>query len=129
MSTAKPTGKAKGERPGEEPAEDSRVVHLTSEDFDEAANGASVPMLVDFWAPWCGPCRMMAPVLEDLAEEYDGRAIIAKVNTDENQDLAIRFGIRGIPSLLIMKDGEEVERIVGVSPAAKLKERIDSVIG
>ena len=129
MSSAESVDNEKGTDAASEAVGTSKVVHLSTEDFDDVLGEASVPILVDFWAPWCMPCRMMAPVLEDLAEEYDGRAIIAKVNTDENQDLAIRFSVRGIPSLLIMNDGNEVDRIVGATPAAKLKERLDTVIG
>ena len=129
MSSAESVDNEKGTDAVGEAGETSKVVHLSTEDFDDVLGEASVPILVDFWAPWCMPCRMMAPVLEELAEEYDGRAIIAKVNTDENQDLATRFSVRGIPSLLIMNEGNEVDRIVGATPAAKLKERLDTVIG
>ena len=129
MSSAESVDNEKGTDAASEDGETSKIVHLSTEDFDDVLGEASVPVLVDFWAPWCMPCRMMAPVLEELAEEYDGRAIIAKVNTDENQDLAIRFSVRGIPSLLIMNEGNEVDRIVGATPAAKLKERLDTVIG
>jgi len=108
---------------------DSKVVHLSAENFDDTIRHASAPVLVDFWAPWCMPCRMMGPVIEELAAEYDGRAIIAKLNTDESQEIAIRYGIRGIPTLLIFKDGEEFDRLVGVTPKAKLKKRLDAAIG
>jgi len=88
--------------------------HLTIEEFDDAIeSGVS---LVDFWADWCGPCRMVAPIIEELGETYDGRALIAKVNVDEQAELSSRFAVMSIPTVIIFKDGEEQGRLVGVSP-------------
>jgi thioredoxin 1 len=91
----------------------AKYVELTSENFnDTVAKGVT---MVDFWAPWCGPCRMIAPVVEELAEEFEGRATIAKVNTDEEQELAVKYGIRSIPAILFFKDGEIVDQMVGAA--------------
>ena len=91
-------------------------IHVDDANFERAVLQAAVPVVVDFWAPWCGPCRMVAPILEEVAKEYSGQAIVAKVNTDENPDWATRFGVRGIPTMLFIKDGKEVDRQVGAVP-------------
>jgi thioredoxin 1 len=91
-------------------------IHVDDANFERAVLQAPVPVVVDFWAPWCGPCRMVAPILEEVAKEYSGKAIVAKVNTDENSDWATRFGVRGIPTMLFIKDGKEVDRQVGAVP-------------
>jgi len=92
------------------------VIHLNSESFDKALHSGQ-PVLVDFWAEWCGPCRMIGPVIEGLAHEYAGRAIMAKVNVDDNPELAGRYGISSIPNVKIFKNSVEVENIVGAVPA------------
>jgi len=86
--------------------------HLTSADFDQVVAGDQ-PVLVDFWAPWCGPCRMIAPVIEEIAGEFEGRAVVGKVNVDEEPGLAQRFGVMSIPTLVILKGGRVVEQAVG----------------
>lgn len=106
----------------------SSLVELTDANFDNELKNATVPMMVDFWAPWCGPCKAVAPVLEDLAVEYGHRLIIAKVNVDEQQATAARFGIRSIPSMIIFKNGAEVSRIIGARPKSDLKASIDPLI-
>ena len=90
--------------------------HLNSVAFDEAVKANPV-MLVDFWAEWCGPCKMLSPAIEELSSQYEGRALVAKVNVDESPDLARRFGVMSIPTVVVLKDGVEVERKVGLMPA------------
>jgi thioredoxin 1 len=104
-------------------------VHVTDDTFQESVLDSPVPVLVDFWAPWCGPCRMIAPIVEELAEAYSGRAVMAKINTDENVQVAQRLGIMGIPTLILFKDGEEVDRVVGFSPRRTLEDKLDAVLG
>ncbi len=84
--------------------------------------------LVDFWAPWCGPCRMIAPVIEELANDYDGKAKICKVNTDEEQDIAIQYGIRSIPTILFFKDGHLVDQMVGAAGKQVIAEKLDALL-
>ncbi len=104
-----------------------KYIELTNDNFDATVNEGVV--LVDFWAPWCGPCRMIAPVIEELAEEYDGKAKICKVNTDEEQEIAVKFGIRSIPTLIFMKNGEVVDQIVGAQSKQVLADKLDSLLG
>ena len=103
-----------------------KYIELTSENFDATVN--SGVSLVDFWAPWCGPCRMIAPVIDELAEEFDGKANICKVNTDEQQELAMKFGIRSIPTILLMKDGEVVETMIGASSKQAFADKLNSLL-
>ena len=91
------------------------MIHFTKETFEKALDEGGL-MMVDFWAEWCGPCRMLGPVIESLAEQYEGRAVVGKINTDEEGELAVRFGIAGIPTVIFFKDGREIERLVGVMP-------------
>ncbi len=90
---------------------------------------SSLPFLADFWAPWCGPCRMVAPVLKDVAGRYRGRALIVKVNTDENQSAGARYQITGIPTLILFSGGREVQRLVGAHPAPAIERLLNSVVG
>lgn len=92
------------------------ALHLTSNDFEENVLNSSEPVLVDFWAEWCNPCRMLAPVIDELANELDGKATVAKVNIDECGDLAMRYGVMSIPTIIAFKNGKEVKRQVGVVP-------------
>jgi thioredoxin len=103
------------------------TLHLTETTFDEAVAASEGPMLVDFWAPWCGPCRAIAPVLDEIARERAGTATIAKVNVDEQPSLAGRFGVRSIPTLLFVKDGKVVDTLVGAVPKPVILERLDSL--
>ena len=97
--------------------------HLTSEDFDKVLTDAGdKPVLVDFFAEWCGPCKMIAPIIEELAGEYEGKALITKVNVDEQQVLAQRFGVMSIPTMIIFKKGEAAEKQIGFVPKAKIEE-------
>ncbi len=103
-----------------------KYIDLTAANF-EATVSAGVAV-VDFWAPWCGPCRMVAPIIEELAEEYEGKAKVCKVNTDEEQDLAVKFGIRSIPTILFLKDGKVVDQMVGAAAKQTFKQKIDSLL-
>lgn len=100
----------------------AKPIAITDDEFEQTVLKSDMPVVVDFWAPWCGPCRAIAPHLEKLAGEYDGRLTIAKVNTDEHQRWAGQLGIQGIPTLIIFKNGEEVERLVGSRPEGFYRE-------
>ena len=104
----------------------TQPVTLTDATFDTAVAQSDQPVLIDFWAPWCGPCNMVAPVIEALAEEYDGKARVAKLNVDENPQVSRRFNIRSIPTLMVFKDGEIVETVVGVRPKAQVEALLDA---
>jgi thioredoxin 1 len=111
------------------PVSDAEPIHVTDATFEETVLEASLPVLVDFWAPWCGPCRMIAPIVEELARAYDGRAVIAKMNTDEQGEAAAKLGIMGIPTLILFKGGQEVDRIVGYAPRHAIEEKLDAILG
>lgn len=103
-----------------------KYVELTAENFE--ATVAQGVTMVDFWAPWCGPCRMIAPVVEELAEDFEGKATIAKVNTDEQQELAVKFGIRSIPSILFFKDGQVADQMVGAASKDVFAGKINALL-
>ncbi len=103
-------------------------VTVTDANFSQEVVESSLPVVVDFWAPWCGPCKMITPVLEELAEEYAGRVKVAKLNTDENQNTAAHHGIQGIPTLLFMKDGKVMDKLVGAAPKPRLAEKIQELL-
>jgi thioredoxin 1 len=102
-------------------------VTITNENFETLKNG-STPFIVDFWAEWCGPCKMIAPILSQLAEEYDGKVIVGKCNVDEAEEVAAQMGIRNIPTLIFFKNGEEVDRSVGAVSKQILQQKFDAVI-
>ena len=106
----------------------SKPVTVTDATFSTEVEHSPLPVLLDMWAPWCGPCRMIAPVLEELASELAGRLRVAKLNVDENQVTASRFNVRSIPTLLVLKSGREVDRLVGVLPKAELMRRLERVL-
>ena len=101
-----------------------KITALTTDTFKSAVASSTTPLLVDFWAPWCGPCKAIAPVLDELATEFDGKVSIAKVNIDENESIAAEYGIRAIPTMLIFKGGRVIEQIVGLLPKATLKSKL-----
>ena len=106
----------------------SKPVEVTDSDFSQTVLESGQPVLVDFWAEWCGPCKMIAPVVEELAEEYEGRFSFTKLDVDSNPKVAMQFGIRSIPALLLFKDGKVAEQVIGAVPKALLKRKIDKVL-
>ena len=105
-----------------------KEVTLTDKNFNGEVINSQTPVLVDFWAVWCGPCKMMGPVIAEIAQEFEGKIKVGKLNVDENQATAARYGIRGIPTLLFFKGGELVNQVVGVQPKAKLVELINKIL-
>ena len=98
-----------------------KVISVNESNFEQEVLNSDVPVLVDFWAPWCGPCRLIAPIVEEIAEEMSGKAKVVKVNTDENPNLAMKYGIRAIPTIMVFKNGRVVDTRVGVQPKEVLK--------
>lgn len=100
------------------------VIEITSENFEKEVSQSEKTVLLDFWATWCGPCRMLSPIVDEIAEEVSESVKVGKVNIDEEQDLAVRFGIMSIPTLVVIKNGKEQKRMIGVQPKATIKEAI-----
>ena len=103
-------------------------IHVTDSAFEKAVLQSETPVIVDFWAPWCGPCKMIAPVLEKIAKEYSGQVVVAKVNTDEDNEWAMKYGVQGIPTLLFVADGKIVHRQVGALPERMLRDVVTQFI-
>lgn len=103
-------------------------LHVTDADFQKTVLDAKTPVLVDFWATWCGPCRMIAPFVEEIARDYAGKAVVAKIDTDANPQTPMKYGILGIPTLIIFKNGREVDRIVGAAPKAAITKKLDAAL-
>ncbi|HVA66078.1 MAG TPA: thioredoxin [Elusimicrobiota bacterium] len=103
-------------------------IHLTDDSFEKEVVQSASPVLVDFWAPWCGPCRMLSPVIEEIANEYTGKIRVAKINTDDHPNSATRFKISAIPTLLFFKDGKVIEQMVGVHSKAEIKKTLDTLV-
>ncbi|MGP2656256.1 thioredoxin [Malaciobacter sp. WC5094] len=104
----------------------SKYIELNNSNFEETTKEGIA--LVDFWAPWCGPCRMLSPVIDELAAEFEGKAKVCKVNSDEEQDLAVKFGVRSIPTIIFMKDGEVVDTMIGASSKQAFADKLNSLI-
>ncbi len=102
-------------------------VQITSENFESLKKGQQ-PLVVDFWATWCGPCRMVAPIISELAAEYDGKILVGKCDVEENEDIALDFGIRNIPTILFFKNGEVVDKLVGAQSKAKFEEKFQALL-
>ncbi len=102
-------------------------VKITNENFESFKNG-NLPLVVDFWATWCGPCKAIAPIVGELAEEYDGKVVVGKCDVEEADEIAMQFGIRNIPTILFIKNGEVVDKFVGATTKAKLKEKFDALL-
>jgi thioredoxin 1 len=125
----KPVSKKPPRREEEKaPAGDWHPLPVTDADFERLVLGASVPVLVDFWAAWCGPCRMVAPVVEELAKESASRALIAKLDVDANPAIAQRYGVMSIPTLIYFRNGQEVDRVIGAQPANVLRQKLEALL-
>lgn len=104
------------------------TVEVTDSNFEEEVLNSDKPVLVDFWAEWCGPCRMVGPIVDELAKEYDGKAVMAKMDVDSNPDTSVKFGIRNIPTILFFKNGEIADKQVGAVPKANLASKLDALL-
>ena len=106
----------------------SKPSEVTDNDWESEVLKSDVPVMVDFWAPWCGPCRMVAPIVEELAGEYDGKVKFVKLNTDDNVDTATRYAVRSIPTLMVFKAGEQVDQVIGFRPKSELKKTLEKAL-
>jgi thioredoxin 1 len=107
--------------------ESSALMHVTDSDFEQQILKSEVPVLVDFWAAWCGPCRTVGPVVEELAGEYQGKVKIAKLNVDDNKQTPQKYGVKGIPTLMLFKNGAVVDQVVGAVPKSRIQDMLDKV--
>ena len=106
----------------------SAAAQVTDASFKQEVLDSEVPVLVDFWAPWCGPCRMVAPVVDEIAQQYDGQIKVVKLNTDENPNVASQYGIRSIPTMMVFKDGQQVDMVVGAVPKTTLANTLEKYL-
>ncbi len=104
------------------------ALEINTTNFEELVMKSDKPVVLDFWAVWCGPCRMIAPIIEEMAKEYEGRAVIGKVDVDNNNEIAVRFGIRNIPTVLFIKNGQVVDKVVGAVPKINLTSKLDNLL-
>jgi thioredoxin 1 len=104
------------------------AVEITDSNFSEVVTNSDKPVVVDFWAAWCGPCRMVGPLIEEMHGEYDGRAVVGKVDVDQNPGVSAQFGVRSIPTILFIKNGEVVDKVVGAVPKATLTQKLDAIL-
>ena len=104
------------------------ALEITDANFEELVTNSDKPVMLDFWAVWCGPCRMIAPIVEEMSSEYDGKAVIGKVDVDNNQDVAMKYGIRNIPTVLFVKNGEVVDKQVGAAPKQVFTAKLDALL-
>jgi thioredoxin 1 len=105
-----------------------KALEVTDANFEDAILNAGKPAMVDFWAVWCGPCRIVSPIVEEIAAEYDGRVVVGKLDVDTNRDTAVKFGIQAIPTILLVKDGEIADRIVGAVDKNSLKTKLEAIL-
>jgi len=108
--------------------ENSKSLEVNENNFKQEVLESSIPVLVDLWAPWCMPCRMISPIVEEIGNDNQGKLKVCKLNTDENKNIAAQYGIQGIPTLLFFKDGQEVDRIVGVTPKPIIQQKLDAIL-
>jgi len=112
----------------EEKMSGENLLEITDDNFEAEVLKSDIPVLVDIWAPWCGPCRIVGPIIEELAGEYAGKMKVGKLNVDDNSETAMKYQVQSIPTILIFKDGQEIQRIIGARPKPAFKKEIDAVI-
>ena len=105
-----------------------RIIHLNTRNWNDIVVNSDIPVLVDFWAEWCGPCRMVGPIVEQLAQSLDGKVKVSKLNVDQNQEIAMKYNVQSIPSLILFKNGDEVARTVGLSPKEKYEKFVNNAL-